>query len=112
MQSAAKLRKTGPRAGTSISKKDTTKKKWSKGKQKEPLSLAVFYDKGTYDKLIKDVPAMKLITVATVSDRLKITGSMARMGIRHLAEKKLIRPCGEQHSAMLVYNGIRGEKDY
>lgn len=35
---------------------------------------------------------------------------MARVGIRHLAEKKLIKPCGQQHASMLVYTGTKEAK--
>lgn len=35
---------------------------------------------------------------------------MARVGIRYLAQKKLIKPCGEQHAAMLVYTGTKEAK--
>eukprot|EP00331_Platyophrya_macrostoma_P033834 CAMPEP_0176439598 /NCGR_PEP_ID=MMETSP0127-20121128/20053_1 /TAXON_ID=938130 /ORGANISM="Platyophrya macrostoma, Strain WH" /LENGTH=59 /DNA_ID=CAMNT_0017823927 /DNA_START=20 /DNA_END=195 /DNA_ORIENTATION=+ len=32
------------------------KKKWVKGKDTNQLNLAVFYDKATYDRLLKEVP--------------------------------------------------------
>lgn len=35
---------------------------------------------------------------------------MSRLGIRHLAAQKLIKPCGQQHSAMLVYTGTKEAK--
>lgn len=35
---------------------------------------------------------------------------MARLGIRHLAAAKQIKPCGEQHAAMVVYTGTKEAK--
>merc|ERR1719316_1923161 len=47
-----------------------SKKKWSKGKVKEQLNNDVMWTKSTYDKLLKEIPKSKLITPATVSERL------------------------------------------
>ena len=64
-------------------KKDKAKKKkWSKVKVKEKLNNAAFYDQTLYNKMIKDVPNMKLITTATISERLKVNGALARQAIK------------------------------
>ena len=68
------------------------KKKWSKGKAREKALNAVLFDKQTYDKMLSDVPKMKLITPSTIVERLKITGSLARSAISELLTKKLIKP--------------------
>merc|ERR1712038_1921609 len=44
------------------------KKKWSKGKSRDKLNNLVLFDKGTYDKLYKEVPTYKLITPSIVSE--------------------------------------------
>merc|ERR1740130_2187554 len=85
------------------------KKKWSKGKEK--LANLVMFDKGTYDKLIKEIPKAKLITPAVVSERLKVNGSVARMAIRHLEEKGLIAHVGEKHHALMIYTRKVGGGD-
>ena len=54
------------------------------------------------DKLLKEVPGYKLITVSVVSDRMKISGSLARCAIRHLEEQKLIKRV-VRSSAQLIY---------
>ena len=51
----------------------------------------ILFDKPTYDKLLKEVPKMRLITLSTIVERLKVNGSLARKAIRELLEKKLIR---------------------
>merc|ERR1719220_1784547 len=48
------------------------KKKWSKGKTRDKLNNLELFDKGTYDKLYKEVPTYKLITPSIVSERLKV----------------------------------------
>ena len=49
------------------------KKKWSKGKTRDKLNNLVLFDKGTYDKLYKEVPTYKLIAPSIVSERLKVS---------------------------------------
>merc|ERR1712205_221756 len=73
------------------------------GKVKEKLANLVMFDKGTYDKLMKEIPKAKLITPAVVSERLKVNGSVARMAIRHLEEKGLLAHVGEKHHALMIY---------
>ena len=41
---------------------------------KEKASNAVFFDAGHYDKLLAATAGMKLITVSTLIDKLKING--------------------------------------
>ena len=79
------------------------KKKWSKGKVKEKAQLAVLFDKGCYDKLMKEIPKAKIITTSIVSERCKVNGSMARQAIRYLERKGLIVPAGDQHATMPLF---------
>ena len=58
------------------------KKKWSKGRVKDKANNAVVFDKQTYDKLYKEVPTYKLVSPSILVDRLRISGSLARMAIR------------------------------
>lgn len=61
--------------------------KWSKGKVRDKLNNQVLFDKATYEKLLKEVPAYKLITPSVVSERLKIRGSLARRALDELIQK-------------------------
>jgi small subunit ribosomal protein S25e len=61
--------------------------KWSKGKVRDKLNNQVLFDKATYDKLLKEVPAYKLITPSVVSERLKVRGSLARKALDELLQK-------------------------
>ncbi|SPO03306.1 probable 40S ribosomal protein S25 [Cephalotrichum gorgonifer] len=78
------------------------KKKWSKGKVKDKAQHAVILDKATSERLYKDVQSYRLVTVATLVDRMKINGSLARRCIKDLEEKGMIRPIVE-HSKMGIY---------
>jgi small subunit ribosomal protein S25e len=83
------------------------RKKWSKGRVREKLANAILYDQKTLDRLTAEVPKLKMITIATVSERLKVGGSMARAGIRELVTKGLIRPVS-YNSKMPVYSRATG----
>ncbi|KAL8786541.1 MAG: hypothetical protein Q9195_008172 [Heterodermia aff. obscurata] len=87
-------------AAASAGKKQ--KKKWSKGKVKDKANHAVVLDKSTSDKLYKDVQSYRLITVATLVDRLKINGSLARKALNDLEEKGLIKKV-VGHSKLSIY---------
>merc|ERR1711977_416267 len=78
------------------------KKKWSKGKVKDKAQHAVILDKATSDKLYKDVQSYRLITVATLVDRLKINGSLARRCLADLEEKGQIKKI-VGHSKLQIY---------
>ena len=43
---------------------------------RDKLNNLVLFDKGTYDKLYKEVPTYKLITPSIVSERLKVGGPL------------------------------------
>jgi small subunit ribosomal protein S25e len=86
------------------------KKKWSKGKVREKLTNAVVFDKATYDKLLKEIPAAKLITPSVISERLRVNGSLARRAIQHLEkEKNLIKAVSRHHRAY-IYTRLAGGK--
>merc|ERR1711915_490511 len=78
------------------------KKKWSKGKTRDKLNNLVLFDKGTYDKLYKEVPSYKLITPSVVSERLKVRGSLARRALAELTEKGLIKQV-VAHRSQFIY---------
>lgn len=77
--------------------------KRSKGKVKDKAQHAVILDKTTSEKLNKDVQSYRLVTVATLVDRLKINGSLARQCIADLEEKGIIKPV-VTHSKMKIYS--------
>ena len=86
------------------------KKKWSKGKARDKLNNLVLFDKGSYDKLYKEVPSYKLITPSIVSERLKVRASLAKKGLKELEEKGLIR-CVISHRAQMIYTRVTKDTD-
>ena len=67
------------------------KKKWSKGRVREKAQNAVLFDQPSYDRLLAEVPRMKLVTPSVLVEKFKVSGALARAAIKHLAEKKLIK---------------------
>lgn len=70
---------------------------------KDKAQHAVILDKSTSDKLYKDVQSYRLVTVATLVDRLKINGSLARRCLKDLEEKGQIKQV-VSHSKMKIYS--------
>jgi small subunit ribosomal protein S25e len=70
---------------------------------KDKAQHAVILDKATSDKLYKDVQSYRLITVATLVDRLKINGSLARRCLADLEEKGQIKKV-VGHSKLNIYS--------
>ncbi|KAI8799421.1 S25 ribosomal protein-domain-containing protein [Cladochytrium replicatum] len=98
---APKAAKAAPKPSSSGGGKNK-KKKWSKGKVKDKANNAVVFDKTTYEKLLKEAPTYKLITPSVLVDRLRINGSLARVAIRDLEAKGLIRRVSK-HNSQLIY---------
>ena len=67
------------------------KKKWSKAKSKEKLQNATFFDKERYDKMVLEIPKMKLITIAAVSEKLKLAGYFLTLILSFIGTA-LVRP--------------------
>merc|ERR1711970_274923 len=78
------------------------KKKWSKGKVRDQLNNLVLFDKVTYVKFQKEVPSYKSITPSVVSERLKITGSLAKKALHQMYKKGQIKKVCKHH-AQIVY---------
>ncbi|CAB9519641.1 40S ribosomal protein S25 [Seminavis robusta] len=86
------------------------KKKWSKGKSRDKVDNKVLFSKEQHDRLHSEVPKMKLITVSSVVEKLKISGGLARRALRDLAEEGKIRPVLLSQSQMIYTRNV-GEDD-
>merc|ERR1711908_13880 len=78
------------------------KKKWSKGKVREKLNNMVCFDQNTYDRMMKEAATMKLVTPSTISERLKVSGSLARRSIQELLKAGSIKLV-DKHSNQYIY---------
>ena len=70
---------------------------------KDKAQHAVVLEKQTAERLNKDVQSYRLITVATLVDRLKINGSLARRALADLEEKGQIKKV-VGHSSLNIYS--------
>merc|ERR1711881_107399 len=86
------------------------KKKWSKGKVREKLNNMVIFDQGTYDRMMKEVSTFKLVSTSAISERLKVSGSLARRAIKELITAGSIKPL-DTHSKQLIYTRNAGGED-
>ena len=68
------------------------KKKWSKGKSRDQVDNKVLFSKEQFDRFHDEVPKMKLITVSSVVEKLKINGGLARKALRDLEADGSIKP--------------------
>merc|ERR1712164_144520 len=78
------------------------KKKWSKGKVREKLNNMVCFDQATYDRMMKEPATFKLVTPSAISERLKISGSLARRSIQVLLKEGPIKLV-DKHSNQYIY---------
>lgn len=74
----------------------STKKKWSKGKEKDKKDLAVFITNKQLADIEKEIPKIRLVTPSVISDKFKINCSVAKRIIRYCEDKKLIRALDAQ----------------
>merc|ERR1712216_947928 len=76
--------------------------------RKRPIMLSILMK--LLMKLLSDVPNSRLITVATISDKLRVNGSLARAAIRDLESKGLIKKVST-HNAQLLYTHVEKQKE-
>jgi small subunit ribosomal protein S25e len=67
------------------------KKKWSKGKARDKVDNKVLFSREQLERFVGAVTKMKLITVSTVVEKLKISGGLARRALNNMAEEGSIR---------------------
>lgn len=79
-----------------------SKKKWSKGRVKDRAQHIVILDQEKYDRIVKEVPTFRYISVSVLVDRLKIGGSIARVAIKQLENEGVIKAIS-RHSSQLIY---------
>merc|ERR1719446_188946 len=78
------------------------KKRWTKGKLREKRDHRCVLTKSLYDKICKEVPKKKVITIYNLIEGYKINGAVARRVIDDLASKGSIKPVIRK-SGMFIY---------
>ncbi|SCU79001.1 LAME_0A06788g1_1 [Lachancea meyersii CBS 8951] len=79
-----------------------SKKKWSKKSHKDKAQHAVILDQEKYDRIMKEVPTYRYVSVSVLVDRLKLGGSLARIVLRQLEQDGVITPVSK-HSTQAIY---------
>ncbi|KAL6939870.1 40S ribosomal protein S25 [Hanseniaspora osmophila] len=79
-----------------------SKKKWSKKSHKDRAQHAVILDEEKYERILKEVPTYRFISVSVLVDRLKLGGSLARIALRDLEGQGIIKPISK-HSKQQIY---------
>ena len=69
-----------------------SKKKWSKNSHKDKAAHAVILDQEKLDRILKEVPTYRYISVSVLVDRLTLGGSLARIALRDLVKRGIITP--------------------
>ena len=69
---------------------------------REKLNNATLFRPDTYEAFLKEVPKGRVITCSSVSDKFKITASLARKVLKDMAAKDLIKPV-VSHNTLLVF---------
>ncbi|CCF56079.1 hypothetical protein KAFR_0F03740 [Kazachstania africana CBS 2517] len=85
-----------------------SKKKWSKKSHKDKAQHAVILDQEKYDRILKEVPTYRYVSVSVLVDRLKIGGSLARVALRDLESKGIIKPVSN-HATQAIYTRAAAE---
>lgn len=78
------------------------KKKWNKGKVKDKAQHLVMLDQEKFDRIMKEVPGFKYVSVSVLVDRMKIGGSLARVALRQLEADGVIKAV-LTHSKQAIY---------
>ncbi|SCU83375.1 LADA_0C11034g1_1 [Lachancea dasiensis] len=79
-----------------------SKKKWSKKSHKDKAQHAVILDQEKYDRIMKEVPTYRYVSVSVLVDRLKLGGSLARIVLRQLEQDGVIKPVSK-HATQAIY---------
>ena len=102
------MAKSGSLGGKSKGGK-TKKKSWTKVKIKDKVNNSVFLDQKQYDRCVKEVPKILMITRSILTDKFKVNGAVARALIKDLHSKGLIRRVGDHTASFDLYSGIQSK---
>ena len=87
------------------------KKKWSKGKARDKVDNKVLFSREQHERFETEVPKMKLITVSTVVEKLKISGGLARRALNAMAEEGTIRPICTSRAQRIYTRNIGDDEE-
>merc|ERR1711916_77944 len=71
-------------------------------RSREKLNNATLFRPDVYQKFLADTPKGRVISPATVSDKFKVSASLARRALKDMARKKLIKRV-VTHQSLYLY---------
>lgn len=96
-------------AKAAMASRKTSKKKWSKGGQKEKKDFNVFLNNEQFKDMAKEIVKMKLVTPSILSERFKVVMSVAKRAIRYFAQENKIKELGKQTKHLPLFTGIEAK---
>merc|ERR1711971_666239 len=91
------------------SKTKAKKKSWTKVKVKDKLNNEVFLDEKRWAKMQQEIPKILQITRATLCDKYKVNGSVARAIIKSLSSAGSIKRVGDPCASFDLYTGVQAK---
>merc|ERR1711967_130678 len=82
---------------------------WTKVKVKDKLNNDVFLDEKRWAKMQQEIPKILVITRATLAEKYKVNGSIARAIIKSLHAAGTIRLLGEHSASFDLYSGVQAK---
>ncbi len=96
-------------AKAALASRKTSKKKWSKGGQKEKKDFNVFLTPEQLKDMAKEIVKMKLVTPSILSERFKIVMSVAKQAIKYFYNEQKIKELGKQTKHLPLFTGVEAK---
>jgi ribosomal protein S25 len=73
------------------------------------MNNSVFLDDKQFERMLKEVPKILVVTRAVLCEKFKVGGAVARALIKELAKRGVILPIGTQHHSFDLYKGAQAK---
>ena len=73
------------------------------------MNNSVFLDDKQFERMLKEVPKILVVTRAVLCEKFKVGGAGARALIKELAKRGVILPIGTQHHSFDLYKGAQAK---
>ena len=69
------------------------------------MNNAVFVDAKTFDRMTKELGKQAVVTVASICEKFKVNGAVARKALRELVSKNILKVAGDSNAHITIYTG-------
>ena len=73
------------------------------------MNNSVFLDDKQFERMLKEVPKILVVTRSVLCEKFKVGGAVARALIKELAKRGVILPIGTQHHSFDLYKGAQAK---